>query len=109
MKWLNTPMQIFCLLFTFEPIFESHTLYWYIVVLAGCIVFIQMISLIFGLKAMQRAIILESITSRVISLLIYTVGIIISYLYDSSLFGFWIFMFVLEGLFVRYKPGNKSK
>ena len=41
MKWLNTPMQIFCLLFTFEPIFEGHTLYWYIVVLAGCIVFIQ--------------------------------------------------------------------
>ena len=52
---------------------------------------------------MQRAIIHESITSRVISLLIYTVGIIISYLYDSSLFGFWIFMFVLEGLYVRYK------
>lgn len=109
MKWLNTPMQIFCLLFTFEPIFEGHTLYWCIVVLAGCIVFIQMVSLIFGLKAMQRAIIHESITSRVISLLIYTVGILISYLYDSSLFGFWIFMFVLEGLFVRYKPGNKSK
>ena len=53
MKWLNTPMQIFCLLFTFEPIFEGHTLYWYIVVLAGCIVFIQMISLIFGLKALN--------------------------------------------------------
>jgi len=97
--WINVGYILFLLLFAFEPIIASSDVYFWIMLALATIGFIALVGFIIGVFkkkiSMQNGLIKEG-NILFIHLFISILGIIISYIYQSALLNFWIFILVLN-------------
>ena len=93
---------LFCIIFSLEPILKSWDVYWYLMLFLVLIGIIALICYILGIFR-QRIAISETLVSIQKTSPLYMgvciLGIIISYIYKSTLFKSWLFLLAIE-LFV---------
>lgn len=92
-------MLLFCFLFSLGPLLDTYEYYWYLLSLLGVIGVIFIVGRIkksFSSKEMLFQCVEHIEKTSFLYLLISILGMIISYLYDSALFKFWISMFILD-------------
>ena len=87
------------MLFAFEPIIASSDVYFWIMSALATTGFIALVGFIIGVFkkkiSMQNGLIKER-NILFVHLFVFILGIIISYIYQSSLLNFWIFILVLS-------------
>ncbi len=97
--WGNRCMLLFCLLFALEPVIGNYKYYWCLMLLLGVAAFALLIGYI-KKEYNSPQIIPQSVKdiekTSLPCLLISIFGIIISHIYKSTLFKFWIFVFFIE-------------
>ena len=86
-------------LLTFEPIFGRYDFYFGLLIFAAIVVFLSLGGLLIGALSgnISTHYCIDKFSKTSFALLIvYAIGLVVSWLYHSNLFGFWIFLFALE-------------
>lgn len=107
----NYVFLLFCLSFAFEPIAGSAKVYWYIMALfavVGVFAFVcfMVVALTGGIPVSR--VLTRSKSSMLMTVSIYVFGLVVSYIYQSSLLGFWMLLIALE-LANYFIVGGKEK
>lgn len=108
-SWINGLFVLFGLLLALEPIMQSADIYWYLIALLCLIGFIALLGCIFGI--FKQTISIPAFLAKArrysfVNVLVIVVGIVVGYVYQSTLFKFWLLMLFMELVFVfsqRYK------
>ena len=91
LRWVNCSFLLFCLLFAFEPILCSSEVYLSFMILLSVVGFIVLAGGIIGIWSGNipiRQFLIRSQKSLWTNTSIYVLGLIISYIYHSSLITF---------------------
>jgi hypothetical protein len=95
----DTGMLLFCLLLTLEPILGHSDVYWYLMSFLVLIGFFVLIGFIIGVFK-RKVSIPESLArlkkTSYLYFSVFIVGLIISFAYHSSMYKFWLSIFVIE-------------
>ena len=112
---VNIFITIFLLLFALKPLLQSSNLYWCAIYILFGVGFIAQTSTIingFRRKLFPQKQIKILNTTLYIMPFISSLGIFISFKYDHSFLTFWIFMLILNALYIAVrhflKPKNRS-
>ena len=90
---------LFCLLFALEPILGHNDVYWYLMAFLGLIGFLVLIGFMIGafMRKVSMADFLASVKkTSYLYFSVFIVGIIISLACHSSMYKFWLSVFVIE-------------
>lgn len=107
-SWFKIGLIVFLVLFAFEPVMGFSDIYLNIMLLLTALIFIIFISSIILVFKGNFKMISSFVDSRIMSA-ISILGLVISHIYDSNLFKFWLFILAMNLIEAFFQFCSKEK